>query len=58
MSAAAGTAPAAPPPPAYEVSGPTAFTGDFRRFLHLTRILAVTEWKLRSSTRRSATSGR
>jgi ABC-2 type transport system permease protein len=47
MSAAAGTAPAAPPPPAYEVSGPTAFTGDFRRFLHLTRILAVTEWKLR-----------
>jgi ABC-2 type transport system permease protein len=48
VSAQAGTAPAAkPPPPAYEVSGPSAFTGDFRRFLHLTRILAVTEWKLR-----------
>jgi ABC-2 type transport system permease protein len=33
--------------PAYEVAGPSAFTGDFRRFLALTRILAVTEWKLR-----------
>ncbi len=33
--------------PAYEVAGPSAFTGDFRRFLNLTRILAVTEWKLR-----------
>ena len=38
---------AAAPKPAYEVSGPSAFTGDFRRFVHLTRILAVTEWKLR-----------
>jgi ABC-2 type transport system permease protein len=35
------------PPAAYEVSGPSAFTGDFRRFLNLTRVLAVTEWKLR-----------
>jgi ABC-2 type transport system permease protein len=33
--------------PAYEVAGPSAFTGDFRRFLNLTRVLAVTEWKLR-----------
>jgi ABC-2 type transport system permease protein len=32
---------------AYEVTGPSAFTGDFKRFLHLTRVLAVTEWKLR-----------
>lgn len=43
MSAEAGRA----APAAYEVSGPSAFTGDFRRFLALTRILAVTEWKLR-----------
>jgi ABC-2 type transport system permease protein len=35
------------PPPAYEVTGPSAFTGDLRRFLNLTRVLAVTEWKLR-----------
>jgi ABC-2 type transport system permease protein len=42
LSAEAGRAPAA-----YEVTGPSAFTGDFRRFLNLTRILAVTEWKLR-----------
>jgi ABC-2 type transport system permease protein len=35
------------PPAAYEISGPSAFTGDFRRFLNLTRVLAVTEWKLR-----------
>jgi ABC-2 type transport system permease protein len=35
------------PQPAYEVSGPSAFAGDFRRFLSLTRILATTEWKLR-----------
>ncbi len=32
---------------AYEVTGPSAFAGDFRRFLSLTRILAQTEWKLR-----------
>jgi ABC-2 type transport system permease protein len=38
---------ARPQLPAYEVAGPSAFTGDFRRFLALTRILAVTEWKLR-----------
>ena len=43
MSAEAGRA----TPAAYEVTGPSAFTGDFRRFLALTRILAVTEWKLR-----------
>jgi len=42
VSAETGRAPAA-----YEVTGPSAFTGDFRRFLNLTRILAVTEWKLR-----------
>lgn len=36
-----------PVQPAYEVAGPSAFTGDFKRFLHLTRVLAVTEWKLR-----------
>ena len=39
--------PVRPVAPAYEVTGPSAFTGDFRRFLALTRILAVTEWKLR-----------
>lgn len=33
--------------PAYEVTGPSAFAGDFKRFLTLTRILALTEWKLR-----------
>jgi len=43
VSAEAGRA----TPAAYEVTGPSAFTGDFRRFLALTRILAVTEWKLR-----------
>jgi ABC-2 type transport system permease protein len=37
----------APAPPAYEVTGPSAFAGDFKRFLSLTRILALTEWKLR-----------
>ncbi len=31
----------------HEVAGPSAFAGDFRRFLTLTWILAVTEWKLR-----------
>jgi ABC-2 type transport system permease protein len=36
-----------PVPRAYEVTGPSAFAGDFRRFLSLTRILALTEWKLR-----------
>lgn len=36
-----------PLPRAYEVTGPSAFAGDFRRFLSLTRILALTEWKLR-----------
>jgi ABC-2 type transport system permease protein len=36
-----------PPQPAYEVAGPSAFAGDFKRFLALTRILAITEWKLR-----------
>jgi ABC-2 type transport system permease protein len=35
------------PPAAYEVTGPSAFAGDFRRFVSLTRILALTEWKLR-----------
>jgi ABC-2 type transport system permease protein len=34
-------------PAAYEVAGPSAFTGDLRRFVNLTRILAVTEWRLR-----------
>lgn len=38
----------APPAAAvHEVTGPSAFAGDFKRFLTLTRILAVTEWKLR-----------
>lgn len=36
-----------PQAPMHEVAGPSAFTGDFRRFLALTRVLAVTEWKLR-----------
>lgn len=36
-----------PPPAAYEVTGPSAFAGDFKRFVNLTRILALTEWKLR-----------
>jgi ABC-2 type transport system permease protein len=48
VSAQAGATPATrPPAAAYEVTGPSAFTGDFSRFVHLTRILAVTEWKLR-----------
>ena len=37
----------ASPPAAYEVTGPSAFSGDLRRFLNLTCMLAVTEWKLR-----------
>lgn len=44
---AQGVQGARPPAGAYEVTGPSAFTGDFRRFLALTRVLAVTEWKLR-----------
>jgi len=35
------------PVPAHEVAGPSAFGSDPRRFLNLTRILALTEWKLR-----------
>ena len=34
-------------PAAYEVTGPSALAGDFKRFVNLTRILAMTEWKLR-----------
>jgi ABC-2 type transport system permease protein len=33
--------------PAYEMHGPTAFAGGWRRFLDLARILAVMEFKLR-----------
>jgi ABC-2 type transport system permease protein len=33
--------------PAYEMHGPTAFTGGWRRFFDLARILAVMEFKLR-----------
>ncbi len=33
--------------PAYEVKGPAAFSGDLRRFVQLTRTLAVTDFKLR-----------
>jgi ABC-2 type transport system permease protein len=32
---------------AYRVTGPTATAGDPRRFVHLTTMLAVTDWKLR-----------
>jgi ABC-2 type transport system permease protein len=32
---------------AYEVKGPAAFSGELRRFVHLTRTLAVTDFKLR-----------
>lgn len=50
MSTQAGAVPAAYKddvvPPAYEVTGPAAFTGDLRRFVNLTWVLAVTEWKL------------
>ena len=34
-------------PPAYRVRGPSALSGDFRRFLHLTTTLAFNDWKLR-----------
>ena len=33
--------------PAYRVTGPAALSGSPRRFLHLTVMLAVTDWKLR-----------
>jgi ABC-2 type transport system permease protein len=33
--------------PAYRVTGPAALSGSPRRFLHLTLMLAVTDWKLR-----------
>lgn len=33
--------------PAYEMKGPSALSGDRRRFVNLTRLLAVTEFKLR-----------
>lgn len=39
--------PLGPPAAAYEVTGPSALAGSFRRFVNLTRILAMTEWKLR-----------
>jgi ABC-2 type transport system permease protein len=34
-------------PRAWRVTGPAAISGDFRRFLHLTLTLALTDWKLR-----------
>jgi ABC-2 type transport system permease protein len=34
-------------PPAYEIRGPSALAGDWRRFVHLSLTLAVTEFKLR-----------
>jgi ABC-2 type transport system permease protein len=34
-------------PPAYRVRGPSALSGDWRRFLHLTLTLAFNDWKLR-----------
>jgi len=34
-------------PRARRVAGPAAISGDFRRFLHLTLTLALTDWKLR-----------
>ena len=36
-----------PAPPAYRVRGPAAVEGSWRRFAHLVRTLAVTDWKLR-----------
>jgi ABC-2 type transport system permease protein len=33
--------------PAYRVTGPAALSGSPRRFMHLTLMLAVTDWKLR-----------
>jgi ABC-2 type transport system permease protein len=33
--------------PAYRVRGPAAISGSWRRFLHLTTSLALTDWKLR-----------
>jgi len=33
--------------PAYRVTGPTAISGDGRRFVHLVTTLALTDWKLR-----------
>ena len=32
---------------AYRVAGPSAYSGDWRRFLYLTTTLALNEWKLR-----------
>jgi ABC-2 type transport system permease protein len=34
-------------PAAYRVRGPAAYTGDFRRLVHLAFTLAFTDWKLR-----------
>jgi ABC-2 type transport system permease protein len=34
-------------PPVYEIRGPSALAGDWRRFMHLSVTLAVTEFKLR-----------
>jgi len=34
-------------PPAYEIRGPSALAGDWRRFVHLSVMLGVTEFKLR-----------
>jgi ABC-2 type transport system permease protein len=36
-----------PAPPAYRVTGPSALSGDWRRFVHLSVMLAVTDFKLR-----------
>jgi ABC-2 type transport system permease protein len=33
--------------PAYRVLGPSAYSGDWRRFVHLTTTLALNDWKLR-----------
>ena len=42
MSAASGSAPVP-----YKVTGPSALSGDWRRFTHLSVMLAVTDFKLR-----------
>ena len=34
-------------PPLRDIVGPRAFTGSWRRFVYLSRVMAVTQWKLR-----------
>ncbi|MDX6560247.1 MAG: type transport system permease protein, partial [Gaiellales bacterium] len=46
MSSVRGAAPATPPA-LQEIRGPSALAGDFKRFLVLTRTIALMDFKLR-----------